>query len=35
MEGLDDVALSMEKINLIDSFEKKIKESRPWLLKND
>tara|TARA_B100000242_G_scaffold71318_1_gene45215 strand:+ start:234 stop:842 length:609 start_codon:yes stop_codon:yes gene_type:complete len=35
MEGLDDIALSMEKINLIDSFEKKIKESRPWLLKND
>ena len=35
MEGLDYVALSMEKINLIDSFEKKIKESRPWLLKND
>ena len=35
MEGLDDVALSMKKINLIDSFEKKIKESRPWLLKND
>ena len=35
MEGLDDIALSMEKINLIDSFEKKIKERRPWLLKND
>ena len=25
MEGLDDIALSMEKINLIDSFEKKSK----------
>ena len=35
MEGLDDIALSMEKVNLIDSFEKKIIESRPWLLKND
>ena len=35
MEGLDDIALSMEKINLIDSFEKKVIESRPWLLKND
>ena len=35
MEGLDDIALSMEKINLIDSFEKKVTESRPWLLKND
>ena len=33
MEGLDDIALSMEKINLIDSFEKKVTESRPWLLK--
>ena len=35
MEGLDDIDLSMEKINLIDSFEKKVTESRPWLLKND
>ena len=35
MEGLDDIALSMEKINLIDIFEKKIKEIRPWLFKND
>ena len=35
MEGLDDIALSMEKIDLIDSFEKKVTESRPWLLKND
>tara|TARA_B100000674_G_C37512181_1_gene765342 strand:- start:34 stop:642 length:609 start_codon:yes stop_codon:yes gene_type:complete len=35
MEGLDDIALSMEKVNLIDSFEKNVKESRPWLLKND
>ncbi len=35
MEGLDDIALSMEKTNQIDAFEKKIKENRPWLLKND
>ena len=35
MEGLDDIALSMEKINLVENFEKKIKEDRPWLLKND
>ena len=35
MEGLDDIALSMEKISLIDNFEKEIKISRPWLLKND
>ena len=35
MEGLDDIALSMEKINLVENFEKKVKEDRPWLLKND
>ena len=35
MEGLDDIALSMEKINQIDNFETRIKKDRPWLLKND
>ena len=35
IEGLDDIALSMEKISQIDSFEKRIRENRPWLLKND
>ncbi len=35
IEGLDDIALSMEKIDKIDSFEKKLKEDRPWLFKND
>ena len=35
VEGLDDIALSMEKINYIDSFEKKLETSRPWLIKND
>jgi len=35
LEGLDDIALSMEKINLVENFEKKVKEDRPWLLKND
>ncbi len=35
LEGLDDIALSMEKLNLVESFEKKVKEDRPWLLKND
>ena len=34
-EGLDDIALSMEKLNLVENFEKKVKEDRPWLLKND
>ena len=35
LEGLDDIALSMGKINLVENFEKKVKEDRPWLLKND
>ena len=35
MEGLDDIALSMEKISEIDNFEKKLLEEKPWLLKND
>ncbi len=34
IEGLDDIALSMEKIAEIDNFEKKINSSRPWILKN-
>ena len=34
LEGLDDIAISMEKLNLVENFEKKIKEDRPWLLKN-
>ena len=35
IEGLDDIALSLEKISQIDSFEKKTRENSPWLLKND
>ena len=35
LEGLDDIAISLEKLNLVENFEKKIKEDRPWLLKND
>ena len=35
IEGLDDIVLSMEKISQIDSFEKEIKASKPWLLNND
>ena len=35
IEGLDDIALSLEKILQIDNFEKNIKENSPWLLKND
>ncbi len=32
MEGLDDIDLSMKKIDQIDSFEKKINTSKPWIL---
>jgi len=35
MEGLDDIALSMEKISQIDNFEKKLIHEKPWLIKND
>ena len=35
IEGLDDIALSMEKIPQIDDFEKKLIKDKPWLLKND
>ena len=31
IEGLDDIALSLEKSNKIDSFEKKLKSSKPWI----
>ncbi len=31
IEGLDDIALSMEKSDKIISFEKKIKSSKPWI----
>ena len=32
LEGLDDIALSLEKSKQIDSFEKKLKENKPWIL---
>ena len=35
IEGLDDIALTMEKINQIDDFEKKININRPWILNNE
>ena len=34
MEGLDDIALSMEKISKIDDFEKKLQNTKPWILNN-
>jgi len=35
IEGLDYIALSMEKISQIDNFEKEVKANKPWLLNND
>ena len=35
IEGLDDIALSMEKVSHIENFEKKIDTEKPWLMKND
>ena len=31
LEGLDDIALSLEKVEKINSFEKKLKNNRPWI----
>ena len=35
IDGLDDIALSMEKVDEIDSYEKKINVNKPWILRND
>ena len=35
LEGLDDIALSMEKIDQVDKFEKKLNDDRPWILNNE
>ena len=31
LEGLDDIALSLEKSKKMDSFEQKLKEKKPWI----
>jgi 3-isopropylmalate/(R)-2-methylmalate dehydratase small subunit len=31
LEGLDDIALSLEKSKQIDTFEKKLKDNKPWI----
>jgi 3-isopropylmalate/(R)-2-methylmalate dehydratase small subunit len=31
LEGLDDIALSLKKSKKIDSYEKKLKENKPWI----
>ena len=35
IDGLDDIGLSMEKIDNIDNYEKKIKSNKPWIMQND
>ena len=35
INGLDDIALSMEKINQIDIYENEINKNKPWIMKND
>ena len=35
MEGIDDIGLSLEKAPSINSYEDKIKQSKPWLTAND
>ena len=34
MEGLDDIALSMEKIDKVNDFEKKLQNTKPWIFNN-
>ena len=34
-EGIDDIALSLEKLNYIQNYEDKTKVSKPWLVEND
>ena len=35
LEGLDDIGMSLNKTSSIDSYENKIKESKPWILRSD
>ena len=35
MEGIDDIALSLEKLTNIQNYENKIKDNKPWLTNND
>ena len=35
IEGLDDIDLSMKKVNQIDEYEKKLQIDNPWILKNE
>ena len=35
LEGLDDIGMSLEKAPAIDEYEKKIKDIKPWITRND
>ena len=35
LEGLDDIGMSLEKAPAIDRYEKKIKDLKPWITRND
>ena len=35
IEGLDDIDLSMKKINQIDNFERVLTSEKPWILRNE
>jgi len=35
LEGLDDIGMSLEKAPAIDQYEKKIKDVKPWITRND
>ena len=35
MEGIDDIGLSLKKVQNIKNYENKMNESKPWLSKND
>ena len=35
LEGLDDIGTSLEKESYIDLFENKLKDTKPWIVRND
>ena len=35
LEGLDDIDMSLKKVPAIDQYENKIKDTKPWIIKND
>ena len=35
MEGIDDIGMSLEKVENINNYENQIKNNKPWLIDND